>query len=121
NTMCSWDNPTYDGHSNWLEETLTEYDCMGGRATDKDTMIKSYSTNIGGEQPGGVQLVIANDGTYAITIAPGFTQTSMNIFHSIFTNCGKQTYTSNSGKGPGVPFQNEFTPFTNGAMGSFTG
>lgn len=121
NTMCSWDNPIYDGHSNWLEETLTEYDCMGGRATDKDTVIKSYSTNIGGKQPAGVNLVIANDGSYQITIAPASTQTSMNIFHSIFTNCGKQTYNSNSSTGPGVPFNFEFDPFNSGAMGSFTG
>jgi hypothetical protein len=118
---CSWDSPKYGGTSSQFEETLTEYDCMGGRATDKDTLSKTYSTGVSGDQLGGVNLVIQNDGSYGITISGTSLGNPTQVTHSIGTFCGMQTHSSTTGFGPGVPFSQYFSPFTDGAMGSLTG
>ena len=116
---CAWHNPVFGGLVNWTEILLTTYDCNGGKATDKETMIKSFSSAASGNQPGGVNITIESNGSYGINIAPGFSGMPTAVTHTIETNCGTPTSNTTTGNGPGVPFSNYFVPVATG--GAVTG
>ncbi len=117
----TWKDPVYGGSAYWSEVHTTEYDCEDTRATDFDTTIRVYADTASGFQPGGVQFSIQSDGSYGISVTALSSGTPTTEIHSLATNCKLPTYTSNSTKVSEVPFNNYFTPYTNGAKGSLTG
>ncbi|MDP4231019.1 MAG: hypothetical protein Q8916_11525 [Bacteroidota bacterium] len=120
---CSWKDAVFGGSVNWFEELSTEYDCSpGSRATDHDSTTRTFNSASDGAQPGGVSFAMQPDGTYGINLTGAWSGTPTTETRSHAGNCGTPTYTTNTAKIIGVPFENYFSPFSaSNPSGGLTG
>jgi len=121
NQAATWQNPTFGGSVHWLEHDELIFDCNGGKGMTEDTVIKTFNSASAGAQPGGVQIVIQSSGQYGISVTGAWKGYPSHQVHTTWSNCQAVSYAADSADVPGVYFEQYFSPFFGGAMGSFTG
>ncbi|MCX6140253.1 MAG: hypothetical protein NTX15_05400 [Candidatus Kapabacteria bacterium] len=117
----NWDNQKYGGATFWSTDHTTTYECNSKTITNRDLTVLRYTSTPSTMQPGGGTMNINADGTYQLAIVAQLaTLNPGSSVEEIWENCIGTSY--NKLEGPAtIPFITYFTPFTNGALGSFSG